>query len=241
MDRRVMLLPSIPTVDGKDGSLYVATPYDPLFLLAPILDTHRQKTDESAGRFMQWSDLTSSEDFPDLALLPTTINEAILSNICDINDVDSIGRFYRLNDLKFLDWLKAKVEHLANKAACHSIDAFIPLVQDAKLVHNISDDSSLHRRIAFQAICEHINVKWMNLLMTHLSISDESIWSKQHVYFNPEITKRSASASSATPNLKPTKQAKLTRGQQSIAKASKGGMKHITSFFKPVAAKSASK
>ncbi|KAH9275127.1 hypothetical protein BASA83_002351 [Batrachochytrium salamandrivorans] len=98
-------------------------------------------------------------------------------------DVDSIGRFYRLNDLKFLDWLKAKVEHLANKAACHSIDAFIPLVQDAKLVHNISDDSSLHRRIAFQAICEHINVKWMNLLMTHLSISDESIWSKQHVYF----------------------------------------------------------
>ncbi|KAH9275128.1 hypothetical protein BASA83_002352 [Batrachochytrium salamandrivorans] len=142
MDRRVMLLPSIPTVDGKDariltlpypasgepagfvlvpvpemdmtstetitttsttetttiesklhihsrllmiqqiegpfkswaidnyiiadGSLYVATPYDPLFLLAPILDTHRQKTDESAGRFMQWSDLTSSEDFPDL-------------------------------------------------------------------------------------------------------------------------------------------------------------------------------
>ncbi|KAL5034846.1 hypothetical protein BDV3_004359 [Batrachochytrium dendrobatidis] len=223
-----------------DGSLYVTTPYDPLFVLAPILDFHRQKSTESPGRFMQWTDLVVDDNFPDFSLLASTLDEHIISSICDINDIENIGLFYRLSDSKFLAWLNAKVDRLVVKASNGSIPAFIPLIEDAKLLHNTPADTLLYQRIAFQTIAEHLTPKWKEMFLDHLGFKNDPIWSKQHVYFNSEITKRTASSLPNT-STKPTKQIKLSRGQHNIAKASKSGMKPLTSFFKPATTKPSSK
>ncbi|KAI8918886.1 ribonuclease H2, subunit B [Entophlyctis helioformis] len=211
-----------------DGSLHVASPFDPLLLLLPILDLQRTKTAESAGRFLQRSDLIYSQDFPGLERLADSMHTSILARICDVQEIEGISTFFRLNDDKALAWLKAKVDRVAANA--DKLEAFEPLMRHYAQAERVA----VKQRLAFDSVAEYLNEKWASLLKTHLGLVDDAQSSGPIVYFDSSAhSKRSGDSKELSASQPSAKKAALSKGQRSIAKASKTGMKPLTSFFKP--------
>mmetsp|Transcript_27356 Transcript_27356/g.69005 ORF Transcript_27356/g.69005 Transcript_27356/m.69005 type:complete len:328 (+) Transcript_27356:50-1033(+) len=92
----------------KNGSLILATPIDSLFLALPALEAARNKTAEHAGRFVPKEQIFVTDEGDE------GLNAALnrcgmdLSIVCDKQDVGS-DSYFRLNDDKVLEWLRAKV------------------------------------------------------------------------------------------------------------------------------------
>eukprot|EP01116_Phalansterium_solitarium_P017980 TRINITY_DN4589_c0_g1_i1.p1 TRINITY_DN4589_c0_g1~~TRINITY_DN4589_c0_g1_i1.p1 ORF type:complete len:305 (+),score=68.22 TRINITY_DN4589_c0_g1_i1:50-964(+) len=100
----------------SDGSLYLATPVDPMFLMIPLLEASRKKTDSHAGVFCALDQVFPDTAHTGFAHLHTIAKDASeqLSLLCDLNDkMDE--PFYRLNDDKVLRWLRCKVDRLATR------------------------------------------------------------------------------------------------------------------------------
>lgn len=99
-----------------DGALYLITPYDPVFMLIPILDTMRQKTAEAEGKFLLLEGIfgTCSDQYPSLRHLADLKNiDKYLALVCDVRV--AAMKTYRLDDEKVMGWLKKKVEVFVSK------------------------------------------------------------------------------------------------------------------------------
>eukprot|EP00966_Prymnesium_polylepis_P278821 6440987-Prymnesium_polylepis.1 len=103
----------------QDGSLFLATPMDPLFMLLPQLLQARGTTDgERRGYFQPLSDVITGDDAAELVehvcTLPRLVEQ--LRAVCDVNDKYD-EPMLRYNDQKVLGWLRRKVaavrRHLA--------------------------------------------------------------------------------------------------------------------------------
>ncbi|KAF9320254.1 hypothetical protein BG006_002834, partial [Podila minutissima] len=69
----------------SDGSLYMITPLDPIFMFIPILEIVRQQTSGSAGRFMVVDDIFESDQYTSLRHLAQLHNiEKLLAQICEV-------------------------------------------------------------------------------------------------------------------------------------------------------------
>lgn len=79
---------------------------DPCFLLLPILK-------QGTGKYALLSQIltTAASDLRSLV----DGCELGLERLCDVKDLDEDGMFYRINHEKVLQWLKAKVERVADK------------------------------------------------------------------------------------------------------------------------------
>jgi hypothetical protein len=120
----------------EDGSLYMATRIDPLFLALPLLERGRGRTAESEGRFMQLDQLLPKADFP-AALLGGNANGAAAAttdsgspaavsvvggrvgrasvyDVCDKRDGWN-EPVVRLSDAKVVAWLRRKVARLVHQ------------------------------------------------------------------------------------------------------------------------------
>ena len=104
----------------QDGSLFVATPLDPLFLLLPRLRVLRGSTSENGrGYFRPMSELSSTgggdeeeQAFEATVLaMPEPLLLKRLRAICDVNDKYD-EPMLRLNDAKVEAWLRRKAEAL---------------------------------------------------------------------------------------------------------------------------------
>jgi len=100
----------------KDGSFYLCTPVDPLFLLIRLLEQNRKKSSEHGGYFCEFSQMLFDTDQPGYAHFAKLTDTFDLSLICDINN-DLEQPLCRLNDEKIIHWLRAKVENLRVKLA----------------------------------------------------------------------------------------------------------------------------
>ncbi|KAF2534863.1 hypothetical protein F2Q70_00032843, partial [Brassica cretica] len=93
-----------------DGSLYMATPVDPVFILLPIFDEARMKKGEDPGKFRQLDEILFVEGYPEYQhLLP--LAEKCMEIVCQTQEVGSM-KFYRLDNSKVLAWLSCKVSCL---------------------------------------------------------------------------------------------------------------------------------
>ncbi|KAH9795266.1 Ribonuclease H2 subunit B [Citrus sinensis] len=116
----------------EDGSIYAATPIDPVFIMLPIFEEARLKKGEDPGKFRQLDEIIFIDGYPGYQyILPLAENcmqvvcevkEYILdeaienASIGRIDDI-SLGRykkigsskFFRLDDLKVIAWLYCKV------------------------------------------------------------------------------------------------------------------------------------
>jgi len=111
----------------EGGALYVASQINPLFLALPWLIKARNKESEDhAGYFTELDDVFSSGYTGTPLTAPllwyftkTPKGRASLHKICDVNlpqggaSDESIR--IRLNDIKLLDWLRARVNKVAQK------------------------------------------------------------------------------------------------------------------------------
>ncbi|XP_024539062.1 ribonuclease H2 subunit B isoform X2 [Selaginella moellendorffii] len=102
----------------EDGSLYLGSVVDPLFMVLPLLEESRmtKKADEG-GLFRTLEDMIYVENFPCysriIPLLPGTLDA-----ICDSRELQET-RYYRLNDNKVLGWLSCKVEQTSEALKLH--------------------------------------------------------------------------------------------------------------------------
>ena len=107
-----------------DGTLMVATPYEPLFLLLPALVKQTE-------RFTTLYDVLYAFDAEHTALLNLSNIKVDLAMVCDVleNDDEPLQPYCKLNEDKLMKWLKKKVDRLA--VHLDSMEAF----QDHKFQH----------------------------------------------------------------------------------------------------------
>jgi len=91
-----------------DGSLFVTTQVDPLFLILRRLDQCRnRKSDADCGVFVSFAEIFSDKNYAPLQNAVTQIDL-----ICDEKKLDDI-LYYRLSDQKLCNWLRHKVDNIA--------------------------------------------------------------------------------------------------------------------------------
>lgn len=93
----------------EDGSLYVATPVDPIFVVLPLMDQARMKKGDEPGKFRALDEIMFVEGYPGYGHLLPLMHE-LLEAVCDIKEIGLL-KFYRLDDCKLLAWLCCKVKH----------------------------------------------------------------------------------------------------------------------------------
>ncbi|KAG0243674.1 Ribonuclease H2 subunit B [Actinomortierella wolfii] len=220
----------------SDGSLFLMTPIDPIFMFIPILEIMRQQTSESQGRFITLDDLFDSDQYTSLRHLAHLNHvEKYLSLICEVRD--SGMRTYRLDDNKVMLWLKKKVENVVSKFSTSKA-----LVESVSYAESLPDECRQEAITmnSLRLVCAYLNGTWATKLSAEYSFPElDKMESRAPAPATiAEFTTKRTSSMDIDEDLaiaapKETKKPKLTPGQRKLAKASKAGMKPISSFFAP--------
>ncbi|KAF9616115.1 hypothetical protein IFM89_028581 [Coptis chinensis] len=140
----------------EDGSLYTATPIDPVFILLPIFEEARMKKEGDKGKFRQLEEIMFINGYPGYQNLLSMAEESMLA-VCEMKEV-GFSKFFRLNDSKVLAWLCYKVHQL--KLTLSALDKNYA-AQDEKDV--LTEAVSL--------LGEYLNDEpWLKLLCSHLRL-----------------------------------------------------------------------
>ncbi|KAF9426573.1 hypothetical protein BGZ94_006339 [Podila epigama] len=131
----------------SDGSLYIITPMDPIFMCIPILDIVRQKKTQeqgpngSEGRFLILGDIFESDQYTSLRHLAQVDNmEACLAQICTVQHTSF--KTFRLDDELVMIWLKKKVDHLVKNF--ESIQALVDSIAYTEALSETCRKGKLH-------------------------------------------------------------------------------------------------
>ncbi|TPX51623.1 hypothetical protein SeMB42_g00132 [Synchytrium endobioticum] len=153
----------------QDGSFFMASPFDPLFLILPTLAKLRNKTADSDGVFSSLDDILHDPDFPSLSRLSPCKWEA-LSAICDTKVAGANVTFFRLNDDKTLQWLQSKVKVLQDKTQDSAI--FDSARRDE---HGFSADEAAEKRtkLILRIVSSCLNKEWEDKLTISYAFSDQ--------------------------------------------------------------------
>ncbi|XP_050043449.1 ribonuclease H2 subunit B isoform X1 [Dermacentor andersoni] len=217
-----------------DGSLYVATPMDPLFFAVALL----QKSDK----------FRPLEDFVEDNLYPHLVNviRSCSSRMRHIADVKELGedRVYRYNESKCLAWLTKKVKAVATALESADIQVGAACIS-AALVRSKRDTrptSEDYMVTAHSIVADYVPPTLGSLLKTSLGLGKKPAAEKKaEAPSSPPPKKQKTEQvepledySQGTPKnglLKSAKTPKLTASQKKLQKADKTGMKSISSFF----------
>ncbi|KAF6174301.1 hypothetical protein GIB67_040794 [Kingdonia uniflora] len=153
---------------SEDGSLYVATPVDPVFILLPIFDKARMKKDGDKGKFRQLDEIMFINDYPGYQnILP--LAQLCMEIVCEVKEIESV-KFFRLDESKVLAWLCHKVQQL--KLTLPTLDQNYA-AQDEKGI--LTEVLSL--------LGEYLNSDpWLKLLCTHLKFDLQETTRKPPVH-----------------------------------------------------------
>ncbi|XP_078379595.1 ribonuclease H2 subunit B-like isoform X1 [Oculina patagonica] len=220
----------------KDGSLYVITPVDPLFLILPYLTKFSQK-------FRTLEQLLLDEGHPSISRLTGCLTSEEILNICDIKGDDDL-QVYRLNNDKAIAWLKTKVEQTADCVSSSGVHVSKGSQSATFVRSKRHTDASRadYVRYAFGLVSDYLSSKWSESLKESIGITDEAQLSSPEgpptkaTKVTDEIpeaaedySKEFGKLNSKTDGGKAN--TKLTAAQKSLSKVDKKGMKSISSFF----------
>ncbi|CAH3120028.1 unnamed protein product [Pocillopora meandrina] len=230
----------------KDGSLFVITPVDPLFLVLPYLTKYSQK-------FRTLDQLLLDDEHPSICRLTGCLRSDEILNICDVKGDDDL-QVFRLDKEKTIAWLKTKVEQTANGISQSSVHVSKGS-QSATFIRSrrhMDASRSDYVSYAFGLVSEYLSLQWSERLKESLGITDEAQLSSPEgpptkrakvTDEVPEATedysKEFSKLNSKTENDKTA--TKLTAAQKSLSKVDKKGMKSISSFFGGAGGKTAKK
>lgn len=141
----------------EDGSIYAATPIDPVFILLPIFEEARLKKGDDPGKFRQLDEIIFIDGYPGYQYL-FPLAENCMQVVCEIKEIGS-SKFFRLDDLKVLAWLYCKVCEL--KQTLSMLDQNYA-AQDEK--DTLADAVSI--------LGEYVKDEpWLKLLCKHLNLA----------------------------------------------------------------------
>lgn len=217
-----------------DGSLYVATPMDPLFFAVALL----QKSD----KFRPLEDFVEDNSYPHLVNVVRSCSKR-MRHIADVKELGE-DQVYRYNETKCLAWLTKKAKAVA--AALESADIQVgaacvsaALVRSKRDTRPTSEDYMV---TAHSIVADYVPPALGALLKTSLGLDKKPAAEKKaETPSSPPPKKQKTEQvepledySQGTPKnglLKSAKAPKLTASQKKLQKADKTGMKSISSFF----------
>ncbi|KHG15401.1 Ribonuclease H2 subunit B [Gossypium arboreum] len=92
---------------SEDGSLYTATPIDPVFIMLPLFEDARMKKGDDPGKFRQLDEILFVNDYPGYQQL-FSIARDCMEIVCESKEIGST-KFFRLDDKMVFAWLHYKV------------------------------------------------------------------------------------------------------------------------------------
>lgn len=188
----------------KDGEIFVATPYDPLFLVVPALasDTGKKRMFLSSDDHID----KLSETSPHLPQIlrqgnARTLIEARLAAVCDTVEAGDES-MYRLNESKLLDELLSKAKKLSESG--------LPKSMEERFVTKPLEAPVLTRRSQAQPTLptEDSSVADSQTPATEKSESQASISSVETT--DSATTQASASTAATTPSTEPSEEETIT-------------------------------
>lgn len=217
-----------------DGSLYVATPMDPLFFAVALL--------QKSNKFRPLEDFVEDNLYPNLL----SVINSCSSRLRHVADIKELGedRVYRYNESKCIAWLTKKVKAVA--AALESADIQVGATcVTAALVRSKRDTRPTNEDYmvtAHSIVADYVPPALGLLLKSSLGLDKKPAADKKaEAPSSPPPKKQRTEPvepledySQGTPKnglFKPTKTPKLTASQKKLQKVDKTGMKSISSFF----------
>ncbi|KAF9540462.1 Ribonuclease H2 subunit B [Mortierella hygrophila] len=214
----------------SDGALYLITPYDPVFILIPILDIMRQKTADAEGKFLLLEGIfgSSSDQYPSLRHLADLKNiDKYLALVCDVRV--AAMKTYRLDDEKVMGWLKKKVEVFVSKF--ESIPALVDSIAYTESLPEACRTEAITQS-ALKMVSANLSDSWATKLSANYQFPElDKMESRTQLPSMSEFGKRSGMDLDDEPKAREVKKPKMSVGQRKLAKASTAGMKPMTSFF----------
>ncbi|CAK8682375.1 unnamed protein product [Clavelina lepadiformis] len=200
-----------------DGSLFISTPFDPLYLILNEL------LNEETGKFVLINQLFSGScELPDVGLkllncLPSLVQ---MENIAESTGTAEFTA-YRFNEAKTLRWLKAKVERLADVVSKRGVMLGVDPAEGATA-------------FAFGLISDYLPSKLSTKLGRYLGIEDKikkrkSCGSQPSAKKAKEEPVEDYSKQLKTSNIVNKKS--RPRSHKCLDKVDKRGMKTMSSFF----------
>lgn len=148
----------------EDGSLYIITPVDPIFIFLPIFAGARLKKGTGLGMFRQLDEILYVEGYPSYQHLMSMAEDS-MQLVCVVKEIGS-SKFFRLDDSKVLSWLCCKVLQL--KASLTKLDKN----------YAIQDEKETLKEIV-SILGEYVmDEPWLNLLCSHLKLSLQEVLQK---------------------------------------------------------------
>lgn len=231
----------------EDGSLFLTSIVDPLFLLLPIADKARRATSESNGVFVSGGSMFDNVDSNSASKLSPHVTS--LSLLCDTKSVDN-ATYYRLNEEKVVTWLQFKLERLCEHLEQIPDVSSLVRAQASNFRSRGSKLTTLELvKIAIGFLGEYVEKKWLTALENKIGLSAAEATSKaQKVVYatEEEVAPRQKRAHPsngyeqdfAKDALTPPAKKKTNIHAARLEKVDKRGMSPITSFFKKVEPKS---
>ncbi|XP_068645168.1 uncharacterized protein [Aristolochia californica] len=140
----------------EDGSLYAATPVDPVFVLLPIFEEARMRKGNDQGKFRQLEEIMFVDGYPGYQHLVSNAADC-MRVVCEVKDIGS-SKFFRLDDSKVLAWFRHKVGR--TKLALQRLDNN----------YAIQDEKDTFRDV-ISLMGEYLTDEpWLKLLSNHLGV-----------------------------------------------------------------------
>lgn len=139
----------------EDGSLYITTKVDPVFILLPVFEDARMKKGSEKGMFRQLDEILYVDGYPGYQHLKS-IAENSMQLVCEVKEIGS-SKFLRIDDLKVLAWLRCKVNNL--KSALTKLDKNYAIQEEkATLKDSISILSEYLKEPWITSLCSQLQV-----------------------------------------------------------------------------------
>lgn len=225
----------------QDGSFLMTTPLDPLFLVLPYL----QRAEKKTGKFMTLDHIIEDEEFPESRHLPESLTIKDLSHVSDVKESGDI-QAYRYSEAKTVEWLKVKLNRLADVLCNNNVQVSEGIAQSKNFVKSKKNSSDASRTeyltFAHGLLSDYINADLSEKLRisvglekpTETKIKSENEPPKKKIKVEPS-SGPTEDYSKNNKSVEPAKTPKLTAAQKKLSQVDKSGMKSISSFFSPKA------
>lgn len=140
----------------EDGSLYVSTPVDPIFVLLPIFEEARMKKENDQGMYRQLDEILYVEGYPGYQHLLSMAQDT-MKIVCEVKEIGSL-QYFRLDNSKVLNWLCCKVQNL--KSTFLKLDKNYAAQEERETLKDV-----------VSILGEYVTDKpWLTLLCNHLQL-----------------------------------------------------------------------
>ncbi|KAF2073341.1 hypothetical protein CYY_005359 [Polysphondylium violaceum] len=188
-----------------DGSFYVTTPIDPLYLIIPFLEKMAKQNPKT--KEIMYCELSTMINDPIYSHLTKAIeySHKELDLICDFTDL--LGtKLYRLNDKKVLIWLRCKVKLLLSYLKESGTNIFKTAANNSSNSNkqDVSDD--IYKTMAIGFIEEYVSDKYILSLKQSFGLEkDKPTSSMKNLIYTEKEEPEPIASKPAKPSAKKSK------------------------------------